>query len=67
MGGRIRCTPLNRPVIQFQCMNRYKQILTHRKSHILMVPSSLPDTNHFPSLLKAIDVTLLECPSKVAI
>ena len=43
-----------------------KQISTHRKSHILIVPSSLPDTNHFPSLLKPIDVTLLECPSKVA-
>ena len=52
--------------VSFSMTWQIKQISTYRKSHILIVPSSLPDTNHFPSLLKAIDVTLLECPSKVA-
>ena len=64
-GGGICCTPLDQIMFQFQMPWQIKQISTYRKSHILMVPSSLPDTSHFPSLLKAIDVTLLECPSKV--
>ena len=61
----ICCTPPDRTMFQFQMSWHMKQILSYRKSHILTVPSLLPDTNHFPSLLKAIEVTLLECPSKV--
>lgn len=37
----------------------------YRKSHILIVPSSLPVTSHFPSLWKETEVTFMVCPSKV--
>ena len=38
---------------------------TYRRSHILIVPSSLPVTNHLPSLWKDIEVTFIVWPSKV--
>jgi hypothetical protein len=38
--------------------------ITHRRSHILIVPSSLPVTNHFPSLWNDTEVTLLVCASR---
>ena len=38
-------------------------VATHRRSHILIVQSSLPVTSHFPSLWKHTAVILLLCPS----
>lgn len=39
---------------------------TYRRSHILIVPSSLPVTNHLPSLWKHTAVIFPLWPSKIA-